>query len=214
MIRLLATATLVLVLGGCAALDNLGNEVSTYGAWPAGREPGSFVFERLPSQQAHPERLQQLEDAARGALEAAGFRATADAGAAQYLVQVGARVTTTDPWIYNDPLFWRPGYYGYGYGYGRFGRGGFWGPAWGPGWGPGWWGPGWAPYDTPRYDREIALLIRDRPSGQLLYEARATNTGPSAAIDALLPAMFEAALKGFPNVDPNPHRVTTKISKP
>ena len=80
-----------------AAMNNLNNEVSTYGAWPAERRPASFVFERLPSQQAHPERRQQLEDAARGALEAAGFRAAADASDAQYLMQVGARVTSTDP---------------------------------------------------------------------------------------------------------------------
>ena len=42
-------------------------------------------------------------------------------------------------------------------------------------------------------EREVALLIRDRKNGQLLYEARASNAGPSASIDYLLPAMFEAA---------------------
>ena len=201
MFRLLAVATLALVLGACASFNNLSNEVSTYGAWPADRQPASFVFERLPSQQAHPERRQQLEDAARGALEAAGFRAAADANDAQYLMQVGARVVSTDPWIYNDPLFWRGGLR-----HGRFGRAGFWGPGWGPGW-------GWGPYDTPTYEREVALLIRDRKTGTLLYEARANNSGPSAAIDYLLPAMFDAALKNFPNVGPNPQQVTTPISK-
>jgi len=204
MFRLFAAAAIALVLGGCAALNNLNNEVSTYGAWSAERRPASFVFERLPSQQAHPERRQQLEDAARGALEAAGFSAAADANDARYLMQVGARVTSTDPWIYNDPLFWRGGFR---YGYGRFGRTGFWGPGWGPGWG---WG---GPYDTPTYEREVALLIRDRKTGELLYEARANNNGPSAAIDYLLPAMFEAALKNFPAVEPKPHQVTTQISK-
>jgi len=40
-----------------------------------------------------------------------------------------------------------------------------------------------------------------------------TNSGPSAAIDYLLPAMFDAALKNFPSVGPNPQQVTTQISK-
>lgn len=204
MSRLIAAAALALLLGGCAAFNNLNNEVSTYGSWPAGRTPGSFVFERLPSQQAHPERRQPLEDAARGALEAAGFRAVADANDAEYLMQVGARVTSTDPWVYNDPLFWRGSIR---YGYSRYDHGGFWGPGWG------WWGWG-GPYDTSTYEREIALLIRDRKTGQLLYEARASNAGPSAAIDYLLPAMFEAALKDFPSAGPNPRNVTTPISRP
>jgi hypothetical protein len=205
MSRFLSIACISLVLGGCAAFNNLNNEVSTFGAWPAERKPASFVFERLPSQQAHPERQLQLETAARGALEAAGFRAAADANSADYLMQVGARVTSNDPWIYNDPLFWRGGWrYGYdaGYGYGRFGRG----------WGPGWGFNGGITY-TPTFEREVALLIRDRKTGELLYEARASNTGPGASIDYLMPAMFEAALKDFPSAGPNPRKVTTPISR-
>ncbi|HWH82394.1 MAG TPA: DUF4136 domain-containing protein [Burkholderiaceae bacterium] len=204
MFRPIIAAAFALVLGGCASLNQLNSSVSTYGSWPAERKPATFVFERLPSQAEHPERRQQLEDAARGALEAAGFRAAADAGGAEYLMQVGARVTSNDPWIYNDPLFWRGGWR---YGYGRFGRG-----PWGPGWG---WGSPWGygPYDyTPTFEREVALLIRDRKSGALLYEARANNTGPSPAINALLPAMFQAALRDFPNAGPNPRTVTTQLS--
>lgn len=204
MLRFLSVACITLVLSGCAAFNNLSNEVSTYGPWPADRKPASFVFERLPSQQAHPERLVQLETAARGALEAAGFRAAADADSAEYLMQIGARVTSNDPWMYNEPLFWRGGFR---YGDGRWGRRG-----WGPGWGLGW-GVGGAFDYSPTFEREVALLIRDRKTGQLLYEARASNTGPSASIDYLLPAMFEAAMKDFPSAGPNPRNVTTQISK-
>jgi Domain of unknown function (DUF4136) len=204
MLRFLSLACAALVLSGCAALNNLNNEVSTFGPWPADRKPASFVFERLPSQQAHPERQVQLETAARGALEAAGFRAAADENSAVYLMQIGARVTSNDPWIYNDPLFWRGGWrYG-----GRWGRG--WGPGWGRGWG---YGGGFDYGYSPSFDREVALLIRDRKTGQLLYEARATNSGPSASIDYLMPAMFEAALKDFPSAGPNPRNVVTQISK-
>lgn len=204
MLRFFSVACAALLLSGCAAFHNLTNEVSTFGPWPAERKPASFVFERLPSQQLHPERQLQLETAARGALEAAGFRAAPDADHAEYLMQIGARVTSNDPWVYNDPLFWGGGLrygYGTGYGFGRWGRD--WGPSWGFGGGIGY---------TPTFEREVALLIRDRKTGQLLYEARASNTGPSTSIDHLTPAMFEAALKDFPNAGPNPRSVTTPIS--
>ncbi|HZT56035.1 MAG TPA: DUF4136 domain-containing protein [Burkholderiaceae bacterium] len=202
MFRLISALAMALVLAGCAGLNNLTNEVSTFGPWPAQRKPAGFVFERLPSQQQHPQRQTQLETAARGALETAGFRAAADADHAEYLMQIGARVTSNDPWIYNEPLFWRGSFR---YGHDRWGRG--WGP-WGPGWGFG----GGIGY-TPTFEREVALLIRDRKTGQLLYEARASNTGPGTAIDYMMPAMFEAALKDFPNAGPNPRSITTQISK-
>jgi hypothetical protein len=209
MLKLLTAAALTLVLTGCASLNNVQSEVTTFGPWPADRKPSTFTFERLPSQQAHPQHQQELEDAARGAVEAAGFRAAPDASAAEYLMQVGARVTVNDPWIYNEPLFMHGGWR---YGYGRWGR-----PGWGPGpyWGGrGFWGPGYGPiYDSPTYDREVALLIRDRKTGQLLYEARANSSGYSSGVSTVLPAMFEAAMKDFPNVSPNPRNVTTQISK-
>lgn len=206
MLRSIAVVCIATVLGGCAAFNSLSSEVSTYGPWPADRQPASFEFERLPSQQAQVQlqRQVQLETAARGALEAAGFRAVSAGGSADYLMQIGARVSTNDPWIYNDPLFWRGGLrYGHGYGDGRWGRG----------WNGGWGFNGGYDY-VPSFDREVALLIRDRKTGQLLYEARANNAGPSAAIDYLLPAMFGAALKDFPSAGPNPRRVTTTISSP
>jgi hypothetical protein len=211
MLKLLTAAVLTLVLTGCASLNNVQSEVTTFGPWPADRKPATFTFERLPSQQAHPEHQQELEDAARGAVESAGFRAAPDASTAEYLMQVGARVSVNDPWIYNEPLFWHGGWR-YGYGYGRWAR-----PGWGPGpyWGGrGFWGPGYGPmYDSPTYDREVALLIRDRKTGQLLYEARANSSGYSSGVSTVLPAMFEAAMKDFPNVSPKPRNVTTQISK-
>ena len=216
MLRLIAVLGAALVVGGCASFNRLDSDVSTYGAWPPERKPATYVFERLPSQQAEPQKQQQqqvLEDSARAALQGAGFTASDDANGAEYLMQVGARVFSDDPWIYNDPLFWR-GPWGWRTGF--HGRGYGWGGGWGPGWGYGGFGPypGFGPYDgMARYSREIALVIRDRRSGQVLYETRANNTGMTASIDALLPAMFEAALKGFPAVGPNPHKVTVDLSK-
>lgn len=202
-------AAAALLLGGCAAFNNLSNEVSTYGSWPAERRPSTFAFERLPSEQTHPERQQALENAALGALEASGFRAAPEASAADYLVQVGARVVDNDPWVYNDSLFLR-GRIGWG---GRWGRPpGWWGPPWG--WEPGLGGGFYSRFDSRSFGREVVLVIRDQHTGQVLYEARANNAGPSPAIDYLLPAMFAAAMKDFPTVNPNPREIVTPISKP
>jgi hypothetical protein len=210
MIRMLSTVTFALLLGGCAAFNSLHTEVSTYGAWPADRKPSTYAFERLPSQQVHPDREPMLENAARSALEATGFHAVSDPQQADYLMQVGAKVSSSDPWIYNDPLFWRGGW-----AYGRWGRGpygggfgGFSGP-FDPGYGGAY---GFGAYDR-TFDREVALIIRDRKTGQLLYEARASSSGPSPAFDYLLPAMFSAALSDFPSTGPNPRQVTVPLSK-
>ena len=199
-LTLAAIPALAMSLVGCAAMNNLNNEVSTYGAWPGGRKPASYVFERLPSQQAHPEQQQLLEDAARGAVEGAGFVPAADPKSAEYMMQLGARVSSDSPWYDNDPIFWHGGLrYGFGrHGYSRWGRG-----PWGFGTG----------FDySSSYDREVALLIRDRRTGQLLYEARASNSGPSASINRLLPPMFRAAMTDFPGIGPNPRTVTVPLS--
>lgn len=196
--RFLAVAGVVLALSGCASLNQLTSEVSSFSQWPADRKPGSYAFERLPSQQARPQQQQLLEDSARRALAQAGFTPAADDRNAEYVVQLGARVDATDQYLYyDDPFWWRGGLY-----YSRWGR-----PYWRPG--PGF-GFGFATAVT-NYEREVALLIRDRQSAQPLFEARAANDGASPAIQSLLPAMFEAAMKDFPTGGVNPRRVTTPI---
>ena len=199
---MLKTTTLVLsavlALSGCAAMRNLDSEVSTYSQWPAGRQPASYRFERLPSQQARAEQQQQLEDAARRAIEGAGFTPAADEASADVSVQLGARVNASDRSPYDDPFWWHGGLY-------RSSR--FVGTYWGPGFGIRWASP-------TTYEREVALLIRDRNSGLPLFEAHASNDGTSPAFASLLPAMFEAALKDFPNGGVNPRRVSIELSRP
>jgi hypothetical protein len=197
MIRTLSLLLSVAVLSGCAAMNRLDNQVSSYGAWPAGKTPSTYAFERLPSQQQQVPREQiALEEAARPALEAVGFRAAADPASADVLVQLGAavRADRVDTWPYRG-FGWhglrRVGYYGYGYGFG--GR-------LSPGLG-----------HSPTYDREVVVLIRDRRTGQTVYETRAATSGFSPSISSLLPAMFEAALKDFPVADGKPRRVVTEI---
>ena len=64
-----------------------------------------------------------------------------------------------------------------------------------------------------QYDREVAVLLRDRKSGAPLYETRAQSEGGYSSRPELLAAMFEAALKDFPKSGPNPRTVTVPITK-
>jgi len=211
-----ATAlALASALGGCASLNQLTSAVSTYSVWPAERRPSTYVFERLPSQQANPQQQQVLEDAATRAMQLAGFTPVTDPGAADVTVTLGARVYASQVSPYDDPYWWRGGLWGHRHffccGYGGFGRPfGPWGSPWSYPWGYPW---GYPYYSyTTTYEREVALVIRDRRTGQALYESRVTNDGYSPSIMSLLAAMFEAGLKDFPQGGVNQRRVTTQIS--
>ncbi|MCB1982973.1 MAG: DUF4136 domain-containing protein, partial [Rhodoferax sp.] len=83
----MAAALAATLLAGCAALNTMPAEISTWGDWPADRKPGRYAFDRLPSQAAQPEAAARLEDAARAALEAAGCRAAAAGDKPDVLVQ-------------------------------------------------------------------------------------------------------------------------------
>jgi hypothetical protein len=203
--RALVATLVILLLGGCASLHRLDNDVSAWSRWPADRQPQTYAFERLPSQQAQPQAQQFLEDAARPAMAAAGFTPATDPAHADVTVQVGARITAVDRSPFDDPFWWGPGPYR-PYGYFPRGARAYWGPYGRYGWG---WG---LPVDTYGFEREVALLIRDRASGEPLYEARAASDGFSPMAETALPAMFRAALQDFPHGPAqNPHRVTVDL---
>ncbi|MEO7246400.1 MAG: DUF4136 domain-containing protein [Rubrivivax sp.] len=185
----LGAAALVSGLGGCAALQTLQTDIATYGEWPAGRAPGRYVFDRLPSQQSRPEATDRLEALARPALAQAGFREAAAGETADVLVQLAVRRTRIDPFYWDDPLWWRGGY--------AMTRRGWVGPVWVRG----------AWLESPRYEREVAVLLRDQASGRPLYEARSNREGFSAGSEELIEAMFRAALIDFPRNGPNPRSV-------
>lgn len=193
--RVMAAGAALLALGGCASLNSLTSDVRSYGTWPAGRAPGTYVFERLPSQASQPEQQAALEDAARPAVEMAGFKPATEAGKADVTIQLGARITRYDTAPWDDPFWWN-----YGYGFGRFG-------GWRPGLGLGY------RFDNPRYEREVAVLIRDRASGAPLYESRAVNDSLVGGDPESLSLMYEAALKDFPTPAVSPRRVVVPTSR-
>jgi hypothetical protein len=207
MLKLWLSAFGLAALTGCASLSSVDSDVSSFSRWPAGRTPGSYAFERLPSQQAHLQQTQMLEDAARHAVEGAGFTPAAEGASPDVTIQLGARIDELDPSPFDDPFWYgRFGPFHRPFGYGRYGQ-----PFFGAGWRNGYWRPG---YDLPYYEREVAVLVRDKRSGDALYEARANSEGSSAILVDLLPAMFTAALADFPSGSTvNPHRVRVAPTK-
>jgi hypothetical protein len=202
-LRATLAALAIVALAGCASLNRVDSEVTSHSRWPAARQPGTYAFERLPSQQANPQRAQVLEDAARRAIEGAGFVPAAEGARPSVVVQVGARITVTDRGPWDDP-FWYGGWGG-PWGFSRPYHSRFYGAGWRyGGWGP--WGAAGYP-DRTTHEREVAVLIRDRATGEPLYEASATGNGFGYADASVLPAMFQAALQGFPQGGPNPRRV-------
>ncbi|MDE2077238.1 MAG: DUF4136 domain-containing protein [Burkholderiales bacterium] len=191
---LVVWALLLLVLSGCASINSVTSQVSSYGSWPEGRQPGRFVFERLPSQATQPALQNQLEAAALPQLEAVGFKHVADAAQADVSIQVGAQVHIDPRRRTYDP---------------------FWGP-WGPGWG-GWWGTGGSGISLsmtmePAYvEMQVDVLIRDRHTNQVLYETHAQHDRLGTADDRLYAYLFEAALKDFPRQAISPRSVTVTI---
>lgn len=182
-------------LAACSGPYTVAVDVSSYGTWPAGRANASYAFERLPSQQQS-QRQAALEDSARAALEKAGLKPAADAKSADVLVSLGARISAQDRAPWDDPLWWR--------------------------WhAPYWRHHGlWRPYPISpmsmldrRYEREVAVLLRDRASNEPLYEAHASNDGATMGDPGLLAALFQAALSDFPRARPESHRVAVQAQR-
>jgi hypothetical protein len=192
----LATLAAAALLAGCAGMQSVSSNVSSFGEWPAARQPGTYAFERLPSQQSREKETQALEAAAAPALAKAGFVPAPAGTEPDVLVQVGARTDRADYSAWDDPLWWRGGF-----GYWRYG------PWVSPRWG---FSVGYSG-TVPRYDREVAVLIRDRATGKPLYESRAVNEGNYSLSSPLMTALFTAALADFPKLGINPRRVTVPL---
>jgi Domain of unknown function (DUF4136) len=187
-------------VAACGAMNTVTSEVTSFSEWPTGRQPGRYAFERLPSQKAQAERTAQLEAAAAAALQKAGFSAAPDAAQADVIVQIGARISRTEISPWDDPLWW------------RWGAAGYWRS-------PAWRATRWPTYAHlhadwhTRYERSVAVLLRDRAGGTPLYEAHAMTEGVTSGDSALLGAMFEAALTGFPSTGAsNPRRVSVSLA--
>ncbi len=68
-------------------------------------------------------------------------------------------------------------------------------------------------FDTPYYRREVHLLVRRLSDSMLVFETRANHDGRWSDDAAVLPAMFEAALRGFPNPPQGLRRVNIEMPR-
>ena len=200
LLGIVAAASLV----ACSGPYMVSADVNTYGTWPAGRTVSSstYAFERLPSQ-VESKRQGELEDNARPAIEKAGFKPAADAKTADVLITLGARVSPAERAPWDDPLWWR-----------WRGNAGYWrtGGLYGGPFGVPWRLQSDALYDR-RFEREVAVLMRDRASNEPIYEAHASNDGISTGDDVLVSALFSAALNDFPKAQPASHRVSVQVAR-
>ena len=198
-IRFLATALAaasLLLLSGCAGTYLLDNQVQSFSQLPALPAQPTFRFERMLSQQGDPAQ-QVLEAMADPALYRVGLRR--DDAAPHFSVQVGARVEQVlspyyDP--YWGPWGWGGGGWNIGFG-GPHGAIGFGGP--------------WPRADSYWFRREVSVVIRELPANRIVYETRASSDGPILDNRAVLPAMFDAAMQGFPNPPPGPRQVNIQL---
>lgn len=177
LLALSALAVLTAGLGACASLNTLRVEVRSFGHWPAGRAPGSFAFDRLPSQQAQASVQERLEAAARPALQMAGFKPASSSASADVLVQLSVQAVQVRGEAMPYPFVRYDGYWG-------MRRGGF-------GTGVGF------DYHPAYYEQRAAVLIRDRRSGEVVYESQGT-LGGTWVDEGHWAGLFEAVLKDFP----------------
>ncbi|MBL0421680.1 DUF4136 domain-containing protein [Ramlibacter sp. AW1] len=191
---LIAAAAL---LAGCATGYRMDNSVQSFSALTALPANPTYRFEWLPSQRGPAQSA--LEAMADPALFQAGLRR--DDASPRYSVQVEAGLQRMrSPWA--DP--WDPGW-GWGWGVGLGARRG--GGAVGLGFGS----PFWPRAESPWYRREVRVLMRDLSNNQVVYETRAVNEGPWLDDAVAYPALFQAALQGFPNPPPGPRRVDLQV---
>jgi len=193
--RLLPTLLLALgLLAGCATVRLVDTQVRTYATLQAVPAGASYRFERLPSQQSHGEQQARIEAMVVPLLARAGLRR--DDASTQYSVQIGALTQRAPRAPWDDPM-------------------------------TGWGAPGrdyvvtgsgqviYAPMmprmESPYYQREVSLLLRDLASGQVVYETHAAHDGRWADSEAVLPAMFEAALRDFPRAPPGTRKINIEI---
>ncbi|WP_158081319.1 DUF4136 domain-containing protein [Rhodoferax fermentans] len=184
---------IVLLLTGCSGMRVVDSQVTSFA--PARVPEGSrYTFERLPSQQNKATAQDQLEAMAEEALAKVGL--SRDDQAAGYSVQVSASQRAQQDVLDRPALGWNLGWM-VGNGGVSVGRGALF--------------PGLDVRTS--YWREVGLVIRNRATQTVVFESHATHDGPWSDSDAVLPAMLDAALQGFPEPPTGVRRVNIEIAR-
>lgn len=213
---LFSIAAGLLLLAGCSTVRLVDSDVTAFPKWTAA-PPGPatpYRFERLPSQQV-PEAQQlpvdAVENIARAELAKVGMNLVP--ANARYSVQVMVATTQIVDRSYYGSGFGGFGGLGGGYGggFGGYGSGVFLGGG-NRGASVGLSFP--LRFSEPiTYRRELTLLVRELATQQVVYETRALHDGVWRDSLAVLPAMFEAALRGFPEPPAGTRRINIEIPR-
>jgi hypothetical protein len=189
-------AVATLLVSGCMTVRVVDSEVRAFTVAPSVAAGSAYRFERLPSQLAN-DRQTRIEGIVEAALNRVGLRR--DDQGARYSVQIGEGLMLDNSARWRDP--WR--------------NRGWWGSVHAGSGGSGV-GIGFPlyPYPEPsQYVREVGLTIRDLAQSRVVYETRAVHDGPGAQSDEVLPPMFEAALRDFPNPPQGPRRINIDLPR-
>jgi hypothetical protein len=190
---------LVFALSGCSSMRIVDSDVTAFATstGPAVTLPAPYRFERLPSQQARASSTAALEALAEPQLARAGLRR--DDAAPLYALQLELRVIrdAQPPW--EDPRYLAgqavpyPITMRYGVMMRHYGLD--------------------LRFDMPYYRRELAIVLRRLADGVVVFESRARHDGLWHDDEAVLPAMLQAALQGFPTPPPGQRRVVVEIPR-
>lgn len=211
--RTLLGATLAgsLLLGGCASVYLVDNQVQSFARWGESTAPASvpagpqvYRFERLPSQgEGNAASSQdQLESLARAALAPLGWTLAETGTSAPWTVQVGAGTVKLPRAPWEDPWdgFW-PGFGLAGRDYVVTGSGQV------------IWAPMFPRMETPYYQRKVSLVIRQAGSARVVYETHAAHDGRWGNMPEIWRAMFDAALRDFPNPPQGTRQVNIEVPR-
>ena len=196
-----SVAVMALFMVGCSTTRVLENEVTAFYNWNAAPPtPGTaYRFERLPSQQVIGAQQDYVEERARTALAKVGMEM--NPVTARYSVQVRVSTQVIERLPYDGA-----GYDGFGFATpGVFLGGGSQGAAFGLSF------P--MRFSEPYYRRELTLLMSDLGTHQVVFETRALSDGVQGETLSVLSAMLDAALRGFPQPPPGPHRINVQIPR-
>jgi Domain of unknown function (DUF4136) len=185
----------VLFLTGCSGMRVVDSDVTAFSAWTAAPPaPGTrYRFERLPSQTTATQQ-DRIEALATTSLSKVGMALSpVDA---RFSVQV--LLTTEIVQRYPEPGF------GFG-GTGVFVGGGSMGSSVGLSF------P--IAFGDPYYKRSLSLLMRDLTTQKVVFETRALHDGVWGDGFAVLPAMLDSALLGFPQPPAGTRRINVEIPR-
>jgi predicted small secreted protein len=201
-LAIISVAFLAFLTVGCSTTRLVDSDVTAFPKWNAAPPgPGTaYRFERLPSQQAVGAPQDRIEALARTALSRVGMEL--NPAVARYSVQVVLNTQVVDRGLYDGV-----GYDGFGFATpGVFVAGGNRGASVGLSF------PMRFP-EPPYFKRELVVLMRDLTTQQVVFETRALHDGVWSDSLSVLPAMLDAALRGFPEPAPGRRRINVEIPR-